>query len=67
VRLKLLAAHLSLTVGTASRAINNDADISPKTRARVKRAAEGLGYRPNRYRPNQTARRLSLGGSEVMD
>jgi LacI family transcriptional regulator len=62
VRLKLLAAHLSLTVGTVSRAINNDADISPKTRARVKRAAEELGYRPN-----QTARQLSIGGSEVMD
>jgi LacI family transcriptional regulator len=59
--LKVLAAHLGLTVGTVSRAINNDADISPKTRARVKRAAEGLGYRPN-----QTARRLSLGGPEAV-
>ena len=57
----MLAAHLGLTVGTVSRAINNDADISPKTRARVKRAAEGLGYRPN-----QTTHRLSLGGPEAV-
>lgn len=61
VSLKVLAAHLDLTVSTVSRALNDYADISPKTRARVKRAADELGYRPN-----QTARRLSLGSPETV-
>lgn len=61
VSLKVLAAHLGLTVGTVSRAINDYADISPATRERVKRAADELGYRPN-----QTARRLSIGSPETV-
>lgn len=61
VSLKILAAHLGLTVPTVSRALNNYADISPATRERVKRAADELGYRPN-----QNARRLSIGSSETI-
>jgi len=61
VSLKMLAAQLNLTVGTVSRALNGYADISPTTRARVKRAADELGYRPN-----QNARRLSIGSSETI-
>lgn len=61
ISLKVLAAHLDLTMGTVSRALNNYADISPATRERVKRAADELGYRPN-----QNARRLSLGTSETI-
>ena len=61
ISLKVLAAHLGLTVPTVSRALNNYADISPATRDRVKRAADELGYRPN-----QNARRLSLGTSETI-
>jgi LacI family transcriptional regulator len=61
VSLKVLAAHLDLTVGTVSRALNDYADISPTTRDRVKRAAEELGYRPN-----QNARRLSIGNPETV-
>lgn len=61
ISLKILAAHLDLTVPTVSRALNNYADISPATRDRVKRAAKELGYRPN-----QNARRLSLGTSETI-
>jgi LacI family transcriptional regulator len=61
VSLKILAAHLDLTVGTVSRALNNYADISPVTRERVKRAADELGYRPN-----QNARRLSIGNPETV-
>ena len=60
VSLKQLAQHLSLTEGTVSRALNNYADISPKTRDRVRRAAEELGYRPN-----PTARRLATGRAEA--
>ena len=61
VNLKALAAHLDLTVSTVSRALNNYADISPATRERVKRAADQLGYRPN-----QNARRLSIGTPETV-
>ena len=61
ISLKILAAHLGLTVPTVSRALNDYADISPATRARVKRAADELGYRAN-----QNARRLSLGTPETI-
>lgn len=61
VSLKVLAAHLDLTVSTVSRALNDYADISAATRDRVKRAAIELGYRPN-----QTARRLSIGSPETV-
>ncbi|WP_298256815.1 substrate-binding domain-containing protein [uncultured Litoreibacter sp.] len=61
VSLKVLAAHLGLTVGTVSRALNGYADISPATRKRVQTAAKELGYRPN-----QNARRLSIGSPETV-
>ena len=61
ISLKVLAAHLGLTVGTVSRAMNGYADISPATRKRVQRAADELGYRPN-----QNARRLSIGNPETV-
>lgn len=61
VNLKTLAAHLGLTVSTVSRALNDYADISPATRERVKQAADELGYRPN-----QNARRLSIGTPETV-
>ena len=59
--LRTLAEHLGLTEGTVSRALNNYPDISEKTRARVKIAADDLGYRPN-----QNARRLATGDSECI-
>ncbi len=61
VSLKALAAHLGLTVSTVSRALNGYSDISAKTRERVARAADELGYRPN-----QNARRLSIGAPETI-
>ncbi len=61
VNLKALAQHLGLTVSTVSRALNNYPDISPATRARVKEAANELGYRAN-----QNARRLSIGTPETV-
>jgi LacI family transcriptional regulator len=61
ISLKVLAAHLDLTVSTVSRALNDYSDISVATRDRVKRAAVELGYRPN-----QTARRLSIGSPETV-
>ena len=60
VRLKTLAAELGLGEGTVSRALNNYPDISERTRARVREAADRLGYAPD-----PTARRLARGVSET--
>lgn len=59
--LKVIAAHLGITQSTVSRALNGYEDISEKTRTRVERAAQELGYKPN-----LTARRLSIGMSETV-
>lgn len=59
--LKQLALHLGLTEGTVSRALNDYADISPKTRQKVRAAAEAMGYRAN-----STARRLATGKAEAV-
>lgn len=42
-----LAAHLGLSIGTVSRALNGRKDVSETTRARVTAAAQALGYTPN--------------------
>ena len=57
---KAIAEHLGLAVGTVSRAMNGYPDIAKSTRDRVMAAARELGYRPN-----NAARRLSTGVSEV--
>ncbi|WP_404401448.1 substrate-binding domain-containing protein [Pelagibacterium halotolerans] len=61
VSLARLAAHLGLSEGTISRALNNYPDIAVKTRERVIAAAKELGYRPS-----STARRLARGVIETV-
>lgn len=61
INLKQLSAHLGLTEGTVSRALNNYPDISAKTRERVQKAAQALGYKAN-----PTARRLATGIAEAV-
>ena len=56
-----LAKHLGLSEGTVSRALNNYPDIADKTIARVRKAADELGYRPS-----TTARRLARGVVETI-
>lgn len=51
-----VAARAKVGVGTVSRVLNNNPNISPKTRERVMAAIKELDYRPN-----QLARSLSLG------
>lgn len=51
-----LAKHLSLSIGTVSRALNDRPDVNPATRRRVLQAAEELGYSPN-----QSGRSLRQG------
>jgi len=62
VRLVDLAAQLGLTKGTVSRALNDHPDISDRTRMRVRKAAEKLGYRPlSHAQAIRTGRVRSLG------
>jgi LacI family transcriptional regulator, galactose operon repressor len=59
--LKQLAARLSLTEGTVSRALNDYSDIAESTRKRVRALARELGYRPS-----SLARRLAKGITETI-
>ncbi|MCG8509807.1 MAG: substrate-binding domain-containing protein [Rhodospirillales bacterium] len=59
--MKELAARLSLTEGTVSRALNDYSDISESTRNRVRAMARELGYRPS-----SLARRLAKGITETI-
>ena len=47
VGLRSLAKQLGLSTSTVSRALNNDAEVSQKTRRRVLATAAELGYSPN--------------------
>lgn len=46
-KLRDVAERSGVSISTASRALNNRADVSSKTRARVLKAAEELGYVPS--------------------
>ena len=59
--LKDLSRHLGLSVTQVSRALNNHADVSEKTKSRVRDAAKTLNYQPN-----LTARRLVTGRSGIV-
>ncbi|MDE2456582.1 MAG: substrate-binding domain-containing protein [Burkholderiales bacterium] len=61
VDLKQLAATLGLSQTTVSRALNGYSEVSAKTRERVERAAQELGYAPN-----PTARRLATGRADAV-
>ena len=56
-----LAESLGLSISTVSRALDDYADVSARTRARVLAAADASGYRPN-----AAARRLRRGQTEVV-
>ncbi|MGO4544582.1 LacI family DNA-binding transcriptional regulator [Paenibacillus sp. 2TAB23] len=56
-----VAAKASVSAMTVSRVINNTGKISDKTRAKVKRVMEELGYVPN-----QTARSLVLQQTKLL-
>lgn len=56
-----LSAHLGLSKPTLSRALNNYPDIAEETKARVRAAAEALGYKAS-----SRARQLSSGRAEAV-
>ena len=45
--IKEIAAAAGISIGTVDRALHNRAGVNPKTRNRVLKIAEKLGYRPN--------------------
>ncbi|MCI2417424.1 substrate-binding domain-containing protein [Saccharopolyspora sp. K220] len=47
IGIRELAAELGMSISTVSRAMNSRAEVSAETRARVRAAAERLGYQPN--------------------
>jgi LacI family transcriptional regulator len=47
VGIKEIAAEAGISIGTVDRALHNRPGVNPKTRTRVLKIAEGLGYRPN--------------------
>ena len=49
MNIKELAKKLDLSITTVSRALGGYADVSEKTRMRVKKYAEKYQYRPNPY------------------
>lgn len=47
IGIKEIAAAAGISIGTVDRALHNRAGVNPKTRNRVLKIAEKLGYRPN--------------------
>jgi LacI family transcriptional regulator len=61
INLKELSARLGLSPTTVSRALSGYSDVSESTRERVRRAADELGYQPNR-----AARQVALGRADAV-
>ncbi|WP_010133876.1 LacI family DNA-binding transcriptional regulator [Ochrovirga pacifica] len=49
ITLKEIAEKLNISVTTASKALKDYADVSPKTKAKVKALAKELNYQPNAF------------------
>src|ERR1035438_5875023 len=47
VGIKQIAAAAGISIGTVDRALHNRPGVNPKTRSRVLKIADKLGYRPN--------------------
>lgn len=56
-----LAAHLGISIGTVSRALNGRPDVNAQTRLRVLAAAQALGYAPQ-----QSGRSLRRGTTQTV-
>jgi LacI family transcriptional regulator len=62
IGIKEIAKHLGISIGTVDRALHARRGISPRTRAKVLKAAEKLNYKPNvAARTLKLNRRLRIG------
>ena len=62
-----IANKLGLSAMTVSRALNGSSEVSERTRKRVQRCAEALGYQPNRWARSLVTRRSSMIGVVIPD
>jgi LacI family transcriptional regulator, galactose operon repressor len=62
-----IARKLRLSAMTVSRALTGNPEVSDKTRKKVIRCAETLGYRPNRWARSLVTRRTSIIGVVIPD
>ena len=60
VKLVDVAREAEVSVATVSRALNNNETVDPRLAARVRAAAEKLGYRPNHLARNLRRKRTNL-------
>jgi len=60
VKIKDVAREAGTSVATVSRALNNNDRVDPELAARVRAAAEKLGYRPSHIARNLRRRRTNL-------
>ena len=62
-----IAKKLRLSAMTVSRALNSNPEVSDKTRERVLRAAQTMGYQPNRWARSLVTRRSMMIGVVIPD
>jgi DNA-binding LacI/PurR family transcriptional regulator len=62
-----IAKKLGLSAMTVSRALTGNREVSDKTRQRVIRTANALGYQPNRWARSLVTRRSSIIGVVIPD
>ena len=62
-----IAEELGISISTVSRAFTENAVISPRTREKVMRAAERMGYQPNPFARSLITKRSKIAGIVVAD
>ena len=67
VSIETVARAADVSIATVSRVINNSELVSPETGARVRRAIDTLGFRPNRFAQGLMTRRSRVLGISLPD
>lgn len=67
VRLEDIAAALSLSINTVSRALNNKPGVNEDTRQRIKIMAKNLGYKPNAMARSLRGHSMNIVGVIIDD
>jgi Transcriptional regulators len=62
-----IAKKVGVSAMTVSRALTGSPEVSDKTRQRVQKCAQALGYRPNRWARSLVTQRSSIIGVVIPD